>query len=108
MLDNCGVRWYYRINDERARLIEFGGDMDKDKLVEFEGYFRSQEFVANALGLRKELAKLETCKHGTLLNYTCAECEANPELELKGWQKKLSRADVCPCHGMTNCQLWEN
>jgi len=29
-----------------------------DELVEFEGYFRSQEFVANALGLRKQLIAL--------------------------------------------------
>ena len=27
--------------------------------------------------------------------------------ELRGWQKKLGRADVCACHGMTNCQLAE-
>ena len=25
--------------------------------------------------------------------------------ELRGWQKHLGRADVCPCHGMTNCQF---
>lgn len=29
-------------------------------LIEFEGYFRSEEFVANALGLRKELNKLDS------------------------------------------------
>lgn len=28
-------------------------------LIEFEGYFRSQEFIANVLGLRNELAKLD-------------------------------------------------
>ena len=29
-----------------------------DQLVEFEGYFRSEEFVSNALGLRHALAEL--------------------------------------------------
>jgi hypothetical protein len=35
----------------------------EDKLVEFEGYFRSQEFVSNALGLREALKSLNdgTC-----------------------------------------------
>ena len=43
-----------------------GGDCDwcrvyygEPELVEFEGYFRSQEFVANALGLRKALRDLQ-------------------------------------------------
>jgi hypothetical protein len=26
---------------------------------------------------------------------------------LQGWQKKCKREDVCPCQGMTNCQLYE-
>jgi len=31
----------------------------KDELVEFEGYFRSQEFVSNALGLRQAIRELD-------------------------------------------------
>jgi hypothetical protein len=31
------------------------------------------------------------------------ESEPSPEV-LKGWQKQLG-PKVCPCHGMTNCQL---
>ena len=30
-----------------------------------------------------------------------------PAKPLTGWQKQLGRTDVCPCHGMTNCQLWD-
>ena len=32
----------------------------QSKLTEFEGYFRSQEFIANALGLRSALKKLDS------------------------------------------------
>lgn len=48
------------------------------------------------------------------INDNCPQCCADrlilrnkKKSNLKGWQIRLNRADVCPCHGMTNCQLWE-
>jgi hypothetical protein len=32
---------------------------------------------------------------------------ADEPQELRGWQRRLNRADVCACHGMTNCQLMD-
>ena len=44
----------------------------------------------------------------TQFNRNWIKVEApKPQPELRGWQKKLGRADVCACHGMTNCQLAE-
>ncbi len=48
----------------------------KDDLVEFEGYFRSEEFVANALGLRKEIQNLSYERPFTMMKPTDALAQA--------------------------------
>jgi hypothetical protein len=45
------------------------------RLVEFEGYFRSEEFVANALGLRKAVSDLQPAYSGSCISELIAKAD---------------------------------